>query len=97
MKNKINNPDRPKTAGPDGSMHQEADMQWKVIAGALTFEGRIYLRETLHNQVISLFNDNPDSGHFGALRTAELVSRDFYWLGLDTTVQKYVAGCDVCH
>jgi hypothetical protein len=72
-------------------------MQWKVIAGALTFEGRIYVPETLRNQVISLFHDNPQSGHFGALRTAELVSRDIYWLGLDTTVRKYVAGCEVCH
>jgi len=49
-------------------------MQWKVIAGALTFDGRIYVRETLRNQVISIFHGNPDSGLFGVLRTAELVS-----------------------
>jgi len=95
MKNKIGYPGLPK--GQDGSTDKEADMQWKVIAGALTFEGRIYVPETLRNQVISLFHDNPESGHFGALRTAELVSRDFYCLGLDTTVLKYVAGCEVCH
>ena len=53
--------------------------------------------ESLRNQVISLFHDHPESGHFGALRTAELLSRDFYWLGLDTTVRKYIAGCKVCH
>jgi len=76
-------------------MDKEVDMQWKVIAGALTFDGRIYVPEALRNQVISLFHDNPECGHFGALRTAELVSRDFYWLELDTTVQKYVAGCEV--
>ena len=72
-------------------------MQWKVIAGALTYGVRIYVPEALRYQVISLFHDNPESGHFGALRTAELVPRDFYWLGIDTTVRKYVAGCEVCH
>jgi len=97
MKNKISNPDQAKTGGQDGSMYKEADMQWKVIAGALTIEGRIYMPDALRNQVISLFHDNCESGHFVALTPAELVSRDFYRLGLDTTVQKYVAGCKVCH
>jgi hypothetical protein len=86
MKNKIGYPGLPN--GQGGSTDNEADMQLKVIVGALTFEGRIYVPETLRNQVISLFYDNPESGHFGALRPAELVSRDFYWLGLDTTVRK---------
>ena len=81
--------------GQDGSKDKDTDMQLKVSAGALTFEGRIYVPEALRNQVISLFHNNPESGHFGALRTAELVSSDFYWLGLDTTVRKYVAGCEV--
>jgi len=89
MKNKI--------GGQDGSKDKDTEMKWKVSAGALTVEGRISVPEALRNQVISLFHDNPVCGHFGALRTAELGSRDIYWLGLDTTVQKYVAGCEVCH
>jgi hypothetical protein len=88
MKNKI--------GGQDGSKDKDTDMQWKVGTGALTFEGRIYLPEALRNQVICLFHDKPESGHFEALRTAELVSRDFYWLRLDTTVRNYVTGCEVC-
>jgi len=75
----------------------EADMHWKVIAGALTFERRIYMPEALWNQVISLFHDNPESGDFGVLRTVALVAKALYWLGLDTTVWKSVAGCEVCH
>jgi hypothetical protein len=95
MKNKIGYPGQPNRQA--GSTDKEADMKWKVIAGALTFEGRIYVPETPRNQVISLFHGNSESDHFGALRTAELISRDFYWLGLDTTVRKYVTGCKVCH
>jgi hypothetical protein len=47
MNNKIGYPGLPN--GQDGSTDKEADMQWKVIAGALTFEGRIYVPETLCN------------------------------------------------
>jgi len=76
---------------------KDSHKNWKVVTGALTYEGRIYVPEPLRSKVISLFHDNPESGHFGALRTAELVSRDFYWPAIDATVRKYVAGCEVCH
>ena len=92
MKNKIGYPDLPKTIGQDGSTDKEADMQWKVITEALTLEGRIYMPEALRNQVIRLFHDNHESRYCGALSTAELASRDFYWPGQDTMVWKYVAG-----
>jgi len=95
MKSEISYPCIPNEQ--DRSTDKEADMQWKVIPGALTFEVRIYVPITLCNQVISLFHNNPESGHLGALRTGELVSTVFYWLGLETTVWKYVAGGHVCH
>jgi len=72
----------------------DSHTNWKVVSGTLTYEGRIYIPEPLHRNVISHFHDNPESGHFGALWTAELVSRDFYWPAM---VRRYVAGCDVCH
>jgi hypothetical protein len=72
---------------------------WTVRAGALTFEGRGYVPDSdeLRSKVIALHHDNPESGHFGALKTAELVSRNFYWPALQTSVRQYVAGCEVCH
>jgi len=85
-------PDLPRQA-------DDSSKEWKVTAGALTYERRIYVPadDTLRSQVISLFHDNPESGHFGALKTAGLVSRDFYWPAMDATVRKYVAGCESCH
>jgi len=85
-------PDLPRQA-------EDSRKEWKVTAGALTYKGRIYVPadDTLRSQVISLFHDNPESGHFGALKTADLVSRDFYWPAMDATVRKYVAGCELCH
>jgi len=83
----------------DGTDTAEEESQWKVVAGVLTYEGRIYVPavDSLCGKVISLFHDDPESGHFGALRTTELVSRDFYWPVMDSHVGKYVSGCEICH
>jgi hypothetical protein len=88
--------DRPMIDGTDTAKEES---QWKVVAGVLTYEGRIYVPaiDSLRGKVISLFHDIPESGHFGALKTTELVSRDFYWPVMDTRVRKYVSGCEVCH
>jgi hypothetical protein len=71
--------------------------EWAVSAGALTFEGRVYVPDSdeLRPKVIALHH--PESGHFGALKTAELISRNFYWLALQIYVRQYVAGCEACH
>ena len=38
----------------------------------------------------------PFSGHRGALRTQEAIARTFWWPGLHTDVQQYVANCPAC-
>jgi len=57
-------------------------MLCNIIPGALTNNGWIYAPETLRNQMISLLHNTPVSGHFADLKTAKLISRDFYSLGL---------------
>jgi len=83
----------------DGTYTAREESEQKVVAGVLTYEGRLYVPATdsLRGKVISLFHDKPESGHFGALKTTELVSRDFYWPAMDSRVHKYVSGCEVCH
>jgi hypothetical protein len=90
----------PMVGRADLPRHAEHSMkEWKVTAGGLTYKGRIYVQadDTLRSEVISLFHDNPESGHFGDLKTAELVSKDFYWPAMDATVRKYVGGSKLCH
>jgi hypothetical protein len=67
---------------------EESTNEWKLTAGVLTYERRIYVpkHDLLRNKVISSFHDNPESGHFGALKTTELVSRDFHRPAMDATV-----------
>ena len=83
----------------DGTDTVEEESQWKVIAGALPSERKIYIPVIDHRcgNVISLNHYNPESGHFGALQTTELVSRDVYWLARDSHVCKHVSGCKVSH
>ena len=83
----------------DSTDTTKEESQWKVVAGVLTYEGRIYVPavDSLRGKVISPFHVNPESGHFGSLKTTELVSRDFNWSAMDSHVRKYVSGCAVCH
>ena len=80
-------------------LEEDSSNKWKVTTGVLTYEGRIYVPkdDLLRNKVISLFHHNRESSHFGALKTAELVSRDFYRPGMDSTVRKYIPGCELWH
>jgi len=48
--------------------------QSRAIDGALTYERMIYVPAALRSRVTSHFHNIPESGHFGALKTAELVS-----------------------
>jgi hypothetical protein len=73
------------------------ESQLRSIDGALTYERRICVPAALCSRVISLFHDNPKSGHLGALNTAQLVLRDFYWPAMESETRKYVAGCELCH
>ena len=73
------------------------ESQWRSIDGALTYERRIYMTAALRSRVTSHFHDNPESGHFRALKTAELVRRDFYCPGMESEIRNYVAGCELCH
>jgi len=80
-------------------LEEHSSNEWKVTTGVLTYKGRINVPkdDLLRNKVIHLFHHNPESGHFGALKTAQLVFGDIYWPAMDATVQKYIAGCELCH
>jgi hypothetical protein len=74
----------------DGTETVEKGTQWEVVAGALTYVGRrIYAPavDSLCGKLIGLFHDNPESGHFGALRTTELVTSDIYWPAMDSHIR----------
>ena len=52
--------------------------------------------EKLRAEVIQLHHDIPVVGHRGQWKTVELVTRNYWWLGVTRDVGKYIEGCDLC-
>jgi hypothetical protein len=63
---------------PDGTDSSEKETPWQVVAGALTYVGRIYVHavDSLGGNVIRLYHEHPESGQFGPRKSTELVSRN---------------------
>jgi len=73
------------------------DEEWEVEDRIVMKEERIYVPEgELRGEIIRLHHDTPVGGHRGRWKTAELVTRNYWWPGLTKEVGKYVEGCDVC-
>jgi hypothetical protein len=74
-------------------LEEESSNEWKVTAGVLTYERRIYVPNDnlLRNKDITLFHHNPESVHFRALKSTELLLRDFHCSRMDATGRKYIA------
>jgi len=74
------------------------DKEWRQEDGLMLKEGKVYVPkdEKLRAEVIRLHHDMPVGGHGGQWKTAELVTRNFWWLGVTREVKRYVEGCDAC-
>jgi len=61
-------------------------------------EGKIYVPkdEELRAEIIQLHHDVPTAGYRGQWKTVELVTRNYWWLGITRDVRKYVEGYDLC-
>ena len=52
--------------------------------------------KTLCTTILYEAHDNEISGHFGADKTYENVSKDFYWPKMNKEIQCYVSTCNTC-
>jgi transposase InsO family protein len=71
---------------------------WEERDGLVFYKGRVYIPKSLslRKRVVRLCHDSSSAGHPGRRGTLELVSQLYWWPGLATFVNKYVAGCDTC-
>src|SRR5258708_40246987 len=51
----------------------------------------------LHHNIGHAHHDSMMTGHPGQCKTLELVSPNYWWLGISHYVASYVAGCDTCN
>jgi len=72
--------------------------EWRKKDGLMLKKDRVYVpkNEALIVEIIRLHHDMPIGGHGGQWKTAEMVTRNFWWLGVIKEVKRYVERCDAC-
>jgi len=72
--------------------------EWKIEGDLVLKERKVYVPkdEELRAEVIRLHHDVLAVGYRGRWKTVELVTRNYWWLGVTRDVGKYVEGCDLC-
>ncbi|KAI2661862.1 Transposon Tf2-9 polyprotein [Labeo rohita] len=58
--------------------------------------GRLFVPDTLRQEVLQWGHDSTLAGHPGAQRTITLIARAFWWRTLRRDVQLYVQACNIC-
>ena len=74
------------------------DEEWRESDRLMLKKEKVYIPkdEKLRAKVIRLYHDTPVGGHEGQWKMTELVTRNFWWLGVSREVKRYVEGCDAC-
>ncbi|KAG6438878.1 hypothetical protein O3G_MSEX000297, partial [Manduca sexta] len=57
---------------------------------------KLYIPETLREDVLSACHDNPKAGHFGIRKTLYRIKKDFFWPNMIKDVKRYVNNCELC-
>jgi len=72
--------------------------EWQIKGDLVLKEGKVYVPkdEELRVEVIRLYHDVPAAGHVGQWKMVELVTRNYWWLGVTRDIGRYVEGCDLC-
>jgi len=72
--------------------------EWQIEGELVLKEGKVYVPkdEELRTEVIWLYHDVPAAGHRGRWKIVELVTRNYWWLGVMRDVGRYVEGYDLC-
>ena len=66
--------------------------------GTVTWKERVYVPEDarLREDIVRLHHDSPLAGHPGRYKTHELITRNYWWPGIQRDIRKYVQGCEKC-
>jgi len=55
-----------------------------------------YNNKELRVEIIQLHHNVPVAGHGGKWKTMELVTRNYWWLGVTKNIERYVERYDIC-
>lgn len=61
------------------------DMPWKII-----------VPKPKRKRILIEYHDSPISGHLGSFKTLQRIKCKYYWPGMRTDVNRYIARCETC-
>jgi transposase InsO family protein len=80
-------------------MLKNQEKNWKEDEkGMVTWEHRIYVprNKRLWEDIIREHHDSITAGHPGQYKTPELITRNYWWPGIQADIRKYIDGCEAC-
>ena len=74
------------------------DKEWREVDGIMYKKKKVYVPKDniLRAEIIRLHHNTPVGGHGGQWKMVELVTQNFWWLGVSKKVKQYVEGCNFC-
>lgn len=64
--------------------------------GLVYLRNLIYIPEPMRTEIIARHHDDPMHGHMGTEKTAEAISRNYYFPNMRRKVQGYIQQCETC-
>ena len=58
---------------------------------------RVVVPESLQQKIIANVHDSHIGSHFGYMKCAEIIKRNFIWRGMDRHIRNYIAKCTTCY
>ena len=69
---------------------------WKFEDGCLYFKGRMHIPPEPCHALVTSLHYSTTLGHVGQFHTKAFLECDFWWPGLSTYVNNFIAGCTTC-
>jgi transposase InsO family protein len=71
---------------------------WSVRDDLLYHEGKLCIpnEESVRQEILRRYHDDPLAGHFGREKTLELLRRQYWWPKMNAYVADYVSSCMSC-
>src|SRR6202044_199334 len=84
----------------DKELQQDSNISdtFSLKNDSLWYKDRLYLckNSQLKQKILMELHTSPLGGHSGFLQTYHRVKKEFFWEGLKSNIQKFVAECLVC-
>ena len=71
-------------------------LDWKFEDGHLYYKDQMYIPPDTHQSLVSSLHKSPTLGHAGHFCPKTIVECNFWWPGLSTFINNFIAGCAIC-